>query len=361
MRAIVARPDSAEPSFNEVRAPSAPDAGQVLCRTLLLGICGTDREILESRRPMTPRGDDFLVMGHECLARIEAVGADAADVAVGDIVVPLVRRARGDAPFRPDMLAMGDYTERGIVEEHGFARSLWLDQPRHLIPVPPSLGDFAVLTEPMSVAEKAFNEAIQLQQARLGDAIWTDPAPRVLVTGMGPIGFSAVLAAYCRNWPVTMYGRDAEDTFRARLARALGATYATETSFAAHMSNVEQNGFDLILECTGNDGVLCRVSESLAARGVMVWLGSSRTPHPRPHNLSLMMRNAVLRNHLHLGTVNAAPRDFRDALRHLDQCGRCFPNELAALITDRVAPAEALEHYRRRRPQGIKTIVEYDA
>ena len=145
---------------------------------------------------MTPRGDDFLVLGHECLARIESVGAkvdnsdeasssdeaaNADDLAVGDIVVPLVRRARGDAPFRPDMLAMGDYTERGIVEEHGFARSLWLDQPRHLIPVPPSLGDLAVLTEPMSVAEKAFNEAIQLQQARLGDAIWTDPAPRVLV------------------------------------------------------------------------------------------------------------------------------------------------------------------------------------
>jgi threonine dehydrogenase-like Zn-dependent dehydrogenase len=359
MQAIVAHPDSDEPSLVEVAPPQAAADGQVVCRTLELGICGTDREILESRRPMTPPGESYLILGHECLARVAAVGAGVTDVAEGDLVVPLVRRRRPGTRIRVDMLAMGDYTERGIVEEHGFAQRFWLDDPRHLVTVPAALRGLAVLTEPISVAEKAINEALLVQRGRLGDTTWTDPAPRVLVTGMGPIGFAGLLAAVVRGWPVTLYGRDPEDSFRAEMVRALGGRYLPEPRFGEHTRDVEQNGFDLILECTGNDDVLLRVSESLAARGVLVWLGSSRIPRPRPHNVSLLMRNTLLRNHIHLGSVNAAPRDFDDALRHLEQLQATHGAHLEALITDRVSPTEALGHYRQRRRQAIKTVVEY--
>ncbi|MCO6459737.1 MAG: alcohol dehydrogenase catalytic domain-containing protein [Pirellulaceae bacterium] len=359
MLAIAATPGLEEPVFMELAPPPEPPPGKVVCRTLQLGICGTDREILESRRPMTPPGDEFLVLGHECLARVEAVGSGADGVAAGDLVIPLVRRGQAGSAMRADMLAMGQYTERGIVREHGFAQPLWLDEPQYLLPVPPELREVAVFTEPLSVAEKAINEALLLQQARLGSATWTDAPPRVLVTGLGPIGFSGVLAAVCRGWPVTVYGRDDEATFRAEMVRAFGAEYRPEHHFERRLGDVERDGFDLILECTGHDGVLLRVSEALAARGVMVWLGSSQSPRPREHNVSRLMRTALLRNHLHLGSVNAAPRDFRDAARHLDQLRRTHASELSALITDRVSPSEALWHYRQRRPQGIKTVVEY--
>ena len=53
--------------------PPAPAAGEALCRTLELGICGTDREILHSAAPWTPVGEAHLILGHECLARIEDV------------------------------------------------------------------------------------------------------------------------------------------------------------------------------------------------------------------------------------------------------------------------------------------------
>jgi 2-iminoacetate synthase ThiH len=61
-----------------------------------------------------------------------------------------------------------------------------------------------------------------------------------------------------------------------------------------------------------------------------------------------------------VGTVNAAPRDFIDALRHLEQLQQSYPAELQLLITDRVAPEESLWHYQHRRPQGIKTVLMYD-
>jgi hypothetical protein len=68
----------------------------------------------------------------------------------------------------------------------------------------------------------------------------------------------------------------------------------------------------------------------------------------------------VLRNHVHLGSVNAAPRDFTDALTHLAQLHAAHPLELAAIFTDRVRPEYALWHYEDRRPQGIKTVVAFD-
>jgi threonine dehydrogenase-like Zn-dependent dehydrogenase len=370
MRGIAALPQSAEPRLVEMPEPDAPGPGQVLCRTLELGICGTDREILESLRPMVPPGEPHLVLGHECLARIEATGPDVERLQTGDLVVPLVRRAIADTPIRVDMLAFGQYTERGIVTEHGFSTPYWLDQPQYLLRVDDALRPWAVLAEPFSVAEKGINEALLLQSARLGDSGWGQQSPRVLVTGMGPIGFAAAAVARCRGWDVTLYGRDPRDSFRAELATRLGATYLGaaqgETSGLEHEAadpsepDSEQDRFDLILECTGSDQVMAQWARSLAARGVMVWLGSSRRPEPAMHNLAQLMREGVLRNHLHVGCVNAAPRDFRAALEHLAQLSKQDSSLLDALITDRVSQSDSLWHYEQRRPQGIKAVVMFD-
>ena len=72
-----------------------------------------------------------------------------------------------------------------------------------------------------------------------------------------------------------------------------------------------------------------------------------------------MMRQALLCNHLHVGTVNAAPRDFRDAISHLAQLKREYADELQSLITARVTPCDSLWHFEHRQPQGIKTVIEY--
>lgn len=361
MLAIAASPGSARPALVELPEPPPPAAHQILCRTLQLGVCGTDREILLSERPAVPPGSPRLVLGHECLGQVEAVGADVQGVAVGDLVVPVVRRALPEFAdsYRVDMLAFGRFTERGIFHEDGFSAARWLDQPEYLLVAPPRLAPFAVLAEPLAVSEKAVNEALVVQQARIGPREWRDRPPRVLVTGQGPIGFTAVLAALARRWPVTMTGRDAPDTFRATLATRFGARYIPLGDEALTADDVERDGYDLVLECTGSDDVMLHASGVLAPRGVMVWLGSTRTPQPQLRNVERLMRDGILRNHLHLATVNSAPRDFVDALQHLDQLAQSHADELAALITARVRPEDALWHYLHRLPQGIKTVVDY--
>ncbi len=360
MLGIAAFPHSPQPRLIEVAEPSAPQFGQVLCRTVELGVCGTDREILLSERPLIPPGDDALLLGHECLARVEQLGAGVDGLQVGDLVVPVVRRSLNPATERPDMLPFGSYTERGIVHEHGFSTPFFLDRPEYLFRVPPALASMAVFTEPLSVAEKGVHEALAVQRGRLGQDAWRDEAPRVLVTGMGPIGFAAVLSCRSRGWPVTMLGRDLDDSFRARLAQDLQAEYVATSELAPEPADVEADGFDLILECTGSDDVLLRGAAWLASCGVMVWLGSSRISAPRTHDVDRLMRNAVLRNHIHLGTVNAAVRDFASAIGHLERLLLHHPREVAALITARVEIGDSLWHYQHRQPQGIKTVIAYD-
>jgi len=358
MLSIAARAGSTEPYFVDAKEPPSPGPGEVLCRTLELGVCGTDREILSSGKPWMPPGEDYLILGHECLAKIEAIGAGVSEFQQGDLVTPLVRRATIDSAIRADMLTFGDYTERGIVEEHGFSSPLWLDRPEYLIPVDPDLRDIAVFTEPLSIAEKAANEAIALQQARLGDQVWSE-APRVLVTGMGPIGFAAIIAAVCRGWPVAMYGRDANDSARATLAKRLGAEYLPASTAPLAGDGSFRNGYDFILECTGAEQIMIEATEVLNARGVMAWLGADRTPRPMSLNVASAMRRGVIGNHLHLGSVNAAARDFHDALAHLRQMKSTHPQETAELITDRTSFDDALPHYTKRDKQGVKVVVEY--
>src|SRR5262245_44794084 len=194
MFAIAAQTDSTTPVIVDVASPSEPALGEVLCRTLELGVCGTDREILHSARPWTPLGEDRLVLGHECLARIESVGSGVTEFHAGDLVVPVVRRALPGQTRRADLLPFGAFVERGIVREHGFSQRLWLDRPEHLLRVPPAIVDLAVFIEPLTCSEKGINEATLLSRARLGNGAWTTAAPpQVLVTGMGPIGFAAVI------------------------------------------------------------------------------------------------------------------------------------------------------------------------
>jgi threonine dehydrogenase-like Zn-dependent dehydrogenase len=125
------------------------------------------------------------------------------------------------------MLPFGTFTERGIVREHGFSTPYWLDELRYLFRVPGEIADVAVLTEPISVAEKGVNEALAIQRGRLGPAAWSQKPPRVLVTGQGPIAFACVLVCRCLGWPTAVCGRDEPDTFRAQLAQRFGATYGS--------------------------------------------------------------------------------------------------------------------------------------
>src|SRR4051812_8120981 len=226
MLAIGIREGSHEPELVEVDKPEAGE-GQVLVEALRVGICGTDREIIEAGAPgRIPEGAEFLILGHEALGRVAAVGKGVEGLAEGQLVAPTVRRAKsGDHACRVDLLDSDEYTERGIMRQHGFAQEFWVERPEYLNKVPESIADIAVLTEPFSVVEKAINEAMLLQKARLEHACPQPAHQRALVLGPGPIGFAAAFVCLAHGFDVTIGGRDEAGGEKAKFVESIGCTY----------------------------------------------------------------------------------------------------------------------------------------
>jgi threonine dehydrogenase-like Zn-dependent dehydrogenase len=67
MRAITILPRTANSArLDDIAEPPLSD-GPVLVRTIALGVCGTDREIIAGEYGDAPPGQQRLVLGHESL------------------------------------------------------------------------------------------------------------------------------------------------------------------------------------------------------------------------------------------------------------------------------------------------------
>jgi hypothetical protein len=115
-----------------------------------------------------------------------------------------------------------------------------------------------------------------------------------------------------------------------------------------------------LLECTGSDEVLLAAAMAVRSCGVIVWLGSNRVPREGVRNVDRLVREGLLRNHVHIGCVNAARRDFHDAFAHLSQLAEDRRSELTELITARLRPEDSLAYYTHRPAQGIKSVLIYE-
>src|SRR5438270_140575 len=122
MEAVVTRPGAGKAWLAELPEPSIDAPDDVLVQTLRVGVCGTDRHVMEHAiggdRSLPP-GDDFLVIGHEAVGRVVSVGDGVTLLQPGDVVVPTVRRGCGECPAcdsgSVDVCFTGRYRERGLV------------------------------------------------------------------------------------------------------------------------------------------------------------------------------------------------------------------------------------------------------
>ena len=333
--------------------------------TVRVGICGTDREIIESGDAHAPDGSDFLILGHEALGRVRSVGRGVQGFSEGDLVVPSVRRAHtGDHAARADLIDPGMYTERGIEKQNGYAQELWVERPEYLTHVPPKLEPIGVLAEPFSIVEKAINETLLVQEARLGPAGLMPKEMRVLVVGPGPVGFAAAFACLARGYTVSIAGRDKPDSEKVAFAKSLGLDYVnTETvDFAEIAKNGRQ--WDLMIEAAGVGWLVFEVTKALAPRGAIALTGIAPDYKKTPASVNQFLTETVVDNRLVLGSVNATMRDFRDAIEHLEWAHDNHLEHIGGLITDRYPVAQFADAYadvldRTRKPDAIKTVLEF--
>jgi glucose 1-dehydrogenase len=341
MSVIPGRPDSARPE--EVPEPPESD-GSILVDGLLVGICGTDAELIDGFG-QPPPGRRRLVLGHESLGRVVAAPPDAG-VAPGDLVAGIVRRpdpvpCPACAAGQWDFCENGRYTERGIKGLDGYGVQRWRDDPEFVIPLPASLGDHGVLTEPASIVAKAWEQTERIA-ARAPVAGRT-----ALITGAGPIGLLAALLGVQRGYQVHVLDQMTGGP-KPRLVAGLGATYHHGAAGAIDLRP------DVVIECTGAGRLVVDLAGQLAPAGVICLAGLSAWPRGMPASLDAINAEIVLGNAVIFGTVNAARRNYLQAVEAL---AKADPDWLAGLITRRV-PLRAWPDALARRPDDVKVAVD---
>ncbi|TDD86806.1 glucose 1-dehydrogenase [Actinomadura rubrisoli] len=335
---------------DQVRVEDMPDPvpgpGDLLVEGRLLGICGTDNDIVEGDGyGWPPSGRERLVIGHESLGRVLAAPPDSG-FAENDLVVGIVRRP-DPVPCVPcahdeaDFCRNGKYTERGIKERDGFGAQRWVSEAKYTVKLDPALGDHGVLLEPATVIAKAWEQT---------DRFFTRSSWRpevALVTGAGPIGLFAALLAVQRGLEVHV--ADIKDSAAKRaLVTDLGATF--------HVGDVGDIGTvpDVVIECTGHGPLLFQLTELVAPNAVICLTGISSGKGKTPVGADEINKELVLENTVVFGSVNAARRNFEQAA---DALAKADPDWLDRLITRRV-PMDAFTDGLHKHPEDIKVAVD---
>lgn len=325
--------------------PEPPEAdGDILVEGILVGICGTDSEILHGYGEPPPERER-LIIGHESLGRV-IQAPEGSDFKPGDLVTGIVRRpdpvpCPACAEGRWDFCQNGQYTERGIKGRDGYGLQRWRIHDQYAIAVPHELGDLGVLTEPASVLAKAW-EQIEKMAAR---------APQVgnvvLITGAGPIGLLAAMFASQRGYEVHVVDQVAEGP-KPALVRALGASYYDD--------KIEDLDIQpsVVIECTGVGDLVFAASAKIAQAGVICLAGISSGTRSMPLNLNQVNARVVLENVAIFGTVNASRGNYLQAVDALSKADHAW---LGRLITRRV-PLSSWPSAVVKTPDDVKVAVD---
>ena len=352
---IVDRPEPGVMAFDEIKL-----------KVLRVGICGTDREETSGGRARAPEGGKELVIGHEMLGRVVEVGTAVTRVKQGDLAVFTVRRGCGHcipcSMNRSDMCITEGFTERGIWGRDGYEAEYVVDKEQYVVSLSPELNTVGVLTEPTSVVEKAIDESVRLQTARLPDAPSTPDwlhGRRCLVAGLGPIGLLGALVLRLRGADV--FGLDIVDgnSARPQWLEAIGGHYLDARKLP--MNNVAKTigACDLILEAAGIASLDFNLLDALATNGVFVLTGIPGGDRPLQVPGSTLMRQLVLKNQVIVGSVNAGRDYFQMAVNDLALANLRWEGHLDKLITHRYPFKDFARAFGEHPQDEIKAVIEW--
>ncbi|WP_072314837.1 zinc-dependent alcohol dehydrogenase [Agrococcus sp. Marseille-P2731] len=296
-----------------------PAAGEVRLEIIATGICGSDIHGFTGENGRRFPGQ---VMGHESVARIDALGDGVEGLTVGDIATfnpVVVPAAEADAFQGREQMAPGKHVigvKREVVAS--FAQRIVVPAV-NVVPLPASMPvELGALVEPLAVSV----HAVRRSGAQPGD--------RVVVAGGGPIGQSVVLAlqmAGIERIVVTELSAS-----RRGLVERLGATAldAAGDDVVDRIREALGGAADVAIDAVGIEPTL-RASLQATRIGGTVCLVGMGAP-----KLALDAFLVSTEERSIVGSFTYSAQDFRDAAEWIGQA----PPQAAELITKTV-PLEA--------------------
>jgi threonine 3-dehydrogenase len=262
MQALVKREAAPGIWMEEVPVPE-PGTNEVLIRLEKTAICGTDLHIYNwdewSQRTIRPG----LIIGHEFVGRIAALGEGVTGYEVGDrvsaeghIVCGHCRNCRaGKRHLCPETIGIG-------VNRNGAFAEYIVVPSSNLWPIPDRIApELAAFFDPFGNAAHC---ALQF------DLVGED----VLITGAGPVGIIA--AGICRHVGARHVVITDVNDYRLDLAREMGADQAinvTRGSIAEKVESLGIEGFDIGLEMSGHPGAFDDMLHHMYHGGRVALLG----------------------------------------------------------------------------------------
>jgi D-arabinitol dehydrogenase (NADP+) len=247
-------------SVQEVPAPHA-GPGEVVVRTSLAGVCGTDLHIHNggfiSSFPLTP--------GHESVGVVLEVGEGVSHVEVGQRVAVDNASACGRCTkcTRGQHLFCDNFLSLGVNAPGGFAEALV--SPAHKVYAVADLDDeVAVFAEPLACAVHGM------------DVLALRPGADVLMVGSGTTGL--LLAQLLIHGGAGRLTVAAPTEFKLALAAAYGVDRVVSVTRDADLTfhtliELAPEGYDVAIDATGASSVVQRLPELVGADGTVFVYG----------------------------------------------------------------------------------------
>ncbi len=261
------------------------------------------------------------------------------------------------------MCQTGQYLERGIKGLDGYQTEFVVDKEQYVVKIPSTLEKIGVLCEPLSVAEKAIDEAVRLQQARLPDALATPDwlhDRRCLVAGIGPIGLLAALALRLRGADV--YGLDIVDagSQRPQWLEHIGGKYLDGRQVKPDQIDNQIGEMDLIFESTGVASLEFNLLDALGPGGLYVLTGIPGGDRPLEIPGSELIRQLVLDNQVMVGSVNAGRDHYQMAVDDLISASLLWGDHVEKLVTHHFPYTDFQAAFNQNLQNAIKVVIEWD-
>jgi len=232
----------------------SPGPGEVVCRVLACGVCGSDVSDGYVARKLPA------VLGHEVVGEVLRVGDGVTGAAVGDRVVVHHHAPCGECRrCRRGHETLCDQFRSTALDPGGFAEQVRVEAA--LVPELLALGDLdpaaGTFVEPLGCVLRA------LDRTRLS------AGDELLVVGAGSNGLLAVAAARARGVARVWIREPRED--RRRLAEAWGATAHTDEPVdVAFLTTASEAAIADAAAALGPGGVLCLYATTKAGAALGV-------------------------------------------------------------------------------------------
>jgi (R,R)-butanediol dehydrogenase / meso-butanediol dehydrogenase / diacetyl reductase len=277
--------------IEEINEPNPPGPGEVTLKVSLVGLCGTDAHEYLSPTTRSPRREGPLILGHEVVGQIIAIGPGVRRLQVGQRVVPGAGMWCGQcqACLRGQTNICDTYMLYGI-QEHGGLAQYATFPAKMCFPVAEDCPDeVAVLAQPLAVA---------LHALRMGEV---EKATTIALFGLGGMGI--LLLAALQGHPTHLFVIDLDPTKRER-AKALGASLFLDAWLCDPVLEVLRAtngvGVDLAIEASGSPQAIIQAVGCLRKGGTLLQVGIPARPTLLPLGTMVVEQKRIVTTNGHV-------------------------------------------------------------